>query len=30
MNGDDQAIQKAAAILSKRGDYEKILEGKVK
>jgi carboxyl-terminal processing protease len=30
MNGDDQAIQKAAAILSKRGDYEKVLEGKVK
>jgi len=28
MNDDDEAIKKAAAILSKRGEYEKILTGK--
>lgn len=30
MNADDEAIKKAAQILSKRGEYEKILEGKEK
>lgn len=30
MNAEDEAIAKAAAILNKRGEYEKILEGKEK
>lgn len=30
MNGDDEAIAKAAAVISKRGEYEKILTGKEK
>ena len=30
MNAEDESIKKAAAILNKRGEYEKILEGKEK
>lgn len=30
MNADDEAIAKAAAVISKRGEYEKILTGKEK